>query len=215
MPDLFVDDKKIKVKKGTVLLTACLENGIYIPNLCHIEGIDLPFASCRLCFVEIKGFEKPVTACTVIISDDMVVNTDTPEVRQLQRTALNLILSEHDVDCGHCYANKKCELQRISKFLKVRLKPGKPEHIIKGKPHSEHPYLLYNPNRCVLCGKCIFACNDKNGQSFLTFAGRGSDTVISLSGSNDTSYLVCRSCTACSDICPVGALERTTSAGNN
>jgi len=207
MPKLLVDNKEIEVKEGTTLLQACLDNGIYIPNLCYLESMDDPWASCRMCFVEIEGEEKPITSCTVTVKDDMVVKTDTLSVRRLQRTALRLLLSVHHVDCKNCHVNKKCELQRIAKYLKVGLKTKHLEqHLKEPDIDQHHPFLDYYPNRCVLCGKCIHVCRKKYGQSVLTFAKRGFDTVISSYGKNDVSSLACEKCVVCVDICPVGAL---------
>ena len=207
MPKFLVDNKEIEAEQGTVLLKACLDNDIYIPNLCYLEGIDPPSVSCRMCFVEIEGERQPVTSCAVFVKDDMVVKTDTPAVRQLQRTALRLLLSVHHVDCKNCQANKKCELQRMAKFLKVGLKPkGLERHLREIEIDRTHPFLDYYPNRCVLCGKCVHVCREKNGQSALTFSKRGFDTVISFYGVTDLSTLECENCNACIDICPVGAL---------
>ena len=122
MAKLRVDNREIEAREGISLLEACLDSGIYIPNLCHIHGAENPSASCRLCFVEIEGEDKPIPSCTVKARDGIIVKTDTPSVRRLQRTAFKLLMSVHRVDCGHCPANKKCELQRIAKFLKVGLK---------------------------------------------------------------------------------------------
>jgi predicted molibdopterin-dependent oxidoreductase YjgC len=137
----------------------------------------------------------------------MVVKTDTPVVRQLQRTALRLLLSVHDVDCKNCHANKKCELQNIAKFLKVSLKPKRLERYLKETQIDEtHPFLIHYPNRCVLCGKCVHICREKHDQSVLTFAKRGFDTVISTYSSTDASSLSCGECDSCVKACPVGAL---------
>jgi len=207
MPKFLVDNKEIEAKQGTTLLKACLDNEIYIPNLCYLEGIDPPSVSCRMCFVEIEGERQPVPSCSVLVKDDMVVKTDTSEVRQLQRTALRLLLSVHHVDCKHCQANKKCELQRMAKFLKVGLKPKRlGVHLKDVEIDRSHPFLEYYPNRCVLCGKCVHVCREKNGQSALTFSKRGFDTVISFYGVKDLAALECETCNACVDICPVGAL---------
>ena len=207
MLKILVDDKEIEVKEGTTLLQACLDNDKYIPNLCYLESMDDPSASCRMCFVEIEGEEKPITSCTVQVRKDMVVKTDTRAVRQLQRTALRLLLSVHHVDCKNCQANKKCELQRIAKFLKVGLKPKKLERYLKEiEIDRNHPFLDYYPNRCVLCGKCYYVCRKDHEQSVLTFAKRGIHTVISFYGQEDLADLSCEECQACVDICPVGAL---------
>ncbi len=125
MIKLIVDDKEIEVKEGTILLKACLDNDIYIPNLCYMDDMKGSVASCRMCFVEVEGEEKPVTSCTVKATGNMTVRTDTPAVRRLQRSAFRLLLSTHHVDCRNCQVNKKCELQKIAKFLKVGLKQKK------------------------------------------------------------------------------------------
>jgi len=207
MPKLRVDGKEIETKQGTTLLQGCLDNGIYIPNLCFLESMEDPSASCRMCFVEIEGEKQPITSCTVNVKDDMVVKTDTPAVRQLQRTALRLLLSVHHVDCKHCPANKKCELQRIAKFLKVGLKPkGLERYLQETEIDRNHPFINHYPNRCVLCGKCVHICRRQHGQSVWTFAQRGFDTVINAYGEAGASSLTCEKCDACVKICPVGAL---------
>jgi bidirectional [NiFe] hydrogenase diaphorase subunit len=207
MAILIVDDKEIRVQEGKNLLQACLERGIYIPNLCYIDGMASPSASCRMCFVEIEGKDKPIPSCTVKTTDGMVVSTNTPLVRRLQRTGLQLLLSVHHVDCAHCPANKNCELQRIARFLKVGLKPKQLQQRLKEPDIDEsHPLLAYYPNRCVLCGKCIIVCRNQRGQGFLTFAKRGIDTVVSSYGVQNERDFPPDKCLACVEICPVGAI---------
>ncbi|MDY6972351.1 MAG: 2Fe-2S iron-sulfur cluster-binding protein [Thermodesulfobacteriota bacterium] len=207
MVRLLVDNKAIEVEEGTTLLQACLDNGIYIPNLCYVHGMEGRPASCRMCFVEIEGTDKPVPSCTIKVTDRMVVKTDTAPVRRLQRMALQLLLSVHHVACKECPANKRCELQRIAGFLKVGLKPKRLEQILKA-PETDQvsPVLDFYPNRCVLCGRCIFVCGKTHKQPFLTFAGRGLDTVISFYGAKDLPSLPCEKCLDCVDVCPVGAI---------
>lgn len=204
---LEVDGKTIETSQETTLLQACLDNDIYIPNLCFLADMESPPASCRLCFVEIEGLKKPVTSCTVKVADGMIVRTDTQPVRRLQRTAFRLLLSVHQTDCKHCPANRRCALQHLGKFLKVGLKTGRFERILKETEIDlEHPHMEYYPNRCVLCGKCVHVCRKTHGHSFLTFAKRGFDTVISAYGQEDGPALPCRDCAACVEICPVAAL---------
>lgn len=201
-----VDDREIAAEAGKSLLRACLENDVYIPNLCHVEG-ERPAASCRLCFVQIEGQDRPTTACAAPVSEGMVVRTDTPGVRRLQRASFQLLLSVHDVDCRNCPANRRCELQRIARFLNVGLKLRGLETFLKPQdPALNHPFLDYHANRCVLCGRCIQACRNRHGHSILTFAKRGVDTVISAYGEDDAFAHACMACTACVDSCPVAAL---------
>jgi len=204
---LIVDGKELQMEEGVVLLKACLDNGIYIPNLCYLEGMERPAASCRLCFVEIDGRPAPVPACTVKTEEGLAVRTDTEEVRRLQRSALQLLLSVHQVECAHCPANKKCALQDMAKFLKIGLKPKHlPQHLKDIEIVDEHPLITYYPNRCVLCGRCLHVCQNKNGQAFLTLARRGLETVISFFGQEKRGWDQCLDCRACVEICPVSAL---------
>jgi NADH dehydrogenase/NADH:ubiquinone oxidoreductase subunit G len=207
MVKITVDHREVAVEEGISLLEACQKNDIYIPNLCWIDGMAEPWAACRLCFVEIEGEKEPLPACTVPPRDGMVVRTDAPAVRELQRSALELLLSVHHVDCKNCHANKKCALQDLARFLKVKLKPKHLENYLKPVEMDEtHSCLVYFPNRCVLCGKCIHACREVHGQPLISFAKRGFDTIISFQGIDARSEAACESCSACAAICPVGAL---------
>ena len=207
MVSIQVDQKKIEVQEGTSVLKACLDNGITIPNLCYLKELDPAPASCRLCFVEIDGVDHPVASCSVPVQEAMVVRTDTPAVRRLQRTALKLLLSVHDVDCRNCPANRKCTLQHLARFLKVGLKSKGLRHRLKEPPIDDrHPCLDYFPNRCVLCGRCVAVCRRASDRPELTFAKRGFDTVVSFFSRTDSARHDCATCRACIDTCPVAAL---------
>jgi predicted molibdopterin-dependent oxidoreductase YjgC len=204
-----VDQKTIAVAKGTNLLSACLANGIVIPHLCYLENMQPAAASCRLCFVEVEGRGGPVPACTLAVEGPLTVQTDTPAVRRLQKTGLQLLLSVHRVDCKSCPANRRCELQRLAKFLRVGLKPGKlGQHLKQPEVDSSHPCLNYYPNRCVLCGKCVHVCRSQHPDGVLTFAKRGFDTVVSYYGGSSSSARSCGDCLACVEVCPVAALRQ-------
>ena len=206
-------DNKIKIKvnntdieavEGANLLQTCLDKNIYIPNLCFLKDMDTPSVSCRLCFVEVEGLKNPVSSCTVKIKEGMVVCTDTEKVRTLQQAAFKLLLSAHHVDCRNCPANKICEIQKLAGFLKIGLKSEDFEKKLKDNDVDKtHPLIHYYPNRCVLCGRCVYVCKNK-GHSILSFANRGLDTVINLYGQEEN--LSCESCKACIELCPVKAL---------
>ncbi len=194
------------------MLQTCLKHGIYIPNLCFLEQMPEAPSSCRLCFVEIQGEPDPIPSCTVRIRPGMEVRTDTDAVRGLQRRAFQLLMSTHEVDCGNCPANRQCELQRIAKHLKVGLKSGSLEKKLKALDQdSEPPLISCYPNRCVLCGKCIFICKEKHGQPMMSFVKRGLETFISFYGTgpetqDGLSEEICGKCGDCVKICPVKAL---------
>ena len=207
MIKLYIDDWEIHAQEGISVLQAALDSEIYIPNLCWVKEYTHPPASCRLCFVEIEGRPGPVTACTTIVENDMAVRTDTEAVRQLQRTALKLLLSVHHVDCGHCPANKNCRLQDMAKFLKVKLIPKEfPRYQPAGVIDTTHPAINYNPDRCVLCGRCVHTCRDKDGRPQFTFSGRGMGTTVTplppMTGDAPDETTAA----ACIAVCPTGAL---------
>jgi formate dehydrogenase major subunit/NADH-quinone oxidoreductase subunit G len=203
---LTIDGVEVKAEQGANLLWAALDNGFYIPNLCAVREVDPPFASCRLCFVEIEGRNAPVTACTETVSDSMVVRLNTPRVQRLRNTAFELLLSHHHLDCRNCAKNRNCELQNIASRLglKLRLKRFRP--IPRELPvDSSHPLFTYDPNKCVMCGKCVWVCHEQ-GTGILDFAFRGIDTIITTLAGMPLAEVECNSCLACVAVCPVGAL---------
>jgi NADH dehydrogenase/NADH:ubiquinone oxidoreductase subunit G len=207
MITLQIDNKTIEAVEGANLLETCLDAGIYVPNLCHLAGMDHPPASCRLCFVEVEGTDHPLCACRIPVDPGMVVRTGTAQVRQLQKTALQLLLSVHDVDCKNCPANRRCALQDMARFLKVALKSKEIDACLKKVDiDRSHPRLDYYPNRCVLCGKCVYVCQQQHRRAELTFARRGFNTVISFFDLQDEAPAVCQTCQACAEVCPVAAL---------
>lgn len=208
MITITVDQTTLTVPQDALLLEACLAHDIYIPNLCHIAGMSPSPASCRLCWVEIDGEQAPLAACTVKVTEGLVVRTDTPLVRRLQRTALRLLLSVHDVNCKPCHANHLCALQDIARFLDIGLKPKGLARYLKAQAVDDsHPLIRHYPNRCVLCGRCTRVCKEQHGRPLISFAKRGFETVLSFHGVHQLAKPACDDCKACAQICPVGALQ--------
>ena len=204
---LTINDQEIRALDGEKLLWVALDNGIYIPNLCAIREKSEPFASCRLCFVEVEGKDNPVTACTIPVAEGMVVNTKGTKALRLTRTALELLLASHPVDCAHCLKNGSCELQKIAKHLSVKLKTKRFRKILPELPiDSSSPRFIYDPNKCVLCGRCVWVCQEKLGKGTIGFAYRGFRRMVTTFGDEPMGKSRCQDCSECVAVCPVGAL---------
>ncbi len=206
---LTIDDIPVEADKGAKILQAALDAGIYIPHLCYLPEADLPFGGCRLCYVEVEG-RGLVTACTQPVSEGLVVRTDTPGAARLRRTAFKLMIAYHDLDCRKCWKNKKCELQKLAPKLKVKLKTPEEFRALPTEQlplDTTNPYLRYDPNRCVLCGKCVQICTIRNGKSLIDFVNRGYETRLALSSSMTLIEENCPSCGQCVAICPTAGLE--------
>jgi bidirectional [NiFe] hydrogenase diaphorase subunit len=202
---LTIDGKKVKAPQGQKLLWAALDNGIYIPNLCALREKETPSASCRLCWVEIGG--RAVTACTETVAEGMAVNTKGAMAQRLARTALELLLASNEVDCANCPANGKCELQKIAAHLKVKLKTKRFRKILRQLPIDDsNADFTYDPNKCVLCGRCIWVCRSKNIGA-LGFAHRGFKRRMTTFGDEPMAESNCRDCAECVAVCPTGALS--------
>jgi bidirectional [NiFe] hydrogenase diaphorase subunit len=201
---LTIDGKKIKAPQGQKVLWAALDNGIYIPNLCALRERSAPEASCRLCWVEIKG--RTVTACTETVEAGMVVDTKGAMSLRLARTALELLLASHPVDCANCAANGSCELQKIAAHLKVKLSAKRFRKILRKLPvDSSSPEFVYDPNKCVLCGRCIWVCR-RRGIGALGFAYRGFNRRMTTFADEPMAKSGCQGCAKCVVVCPTGAL---------
>ena len=201
-----IEGQEVKVKSGSNLLWAALDNGFYIPNLCSIREKPRPYASCRLCTVEIAGRPGTFTSCTEKVQDGMVVHVHTPRTARLRRAAFDLLISTHRIDCGHCARNRGCELQKIARAEHFKLRSGRFNSIDLDLPlDASHALINFDRNKCVLCGKCVWVCRDQ-GSSVLDFAFRGIKTIVTTFADGPLSESGCSSCLACTEICPVGAL---------
>jgi bidirectional [NiFe] hydrogenase diaphorase subunit len=204
---LTIDGKTIRAAPGEKVLWAALDNDIYVPNLCAIREKSEPFASCRLCFVEIEDEDMPVTACTTPVAEGMVVNTKGAKAQRLARTALELLLASQPVDCAHCPKSGSCELQKIAKHLGVKLKTKRFKKILPEFPiDSSSPLYIYDPNKCVLCGRCVWVCQEKLGKGIIGFAYRGFRRMVTTFGDEPVGRSLCQDCSECVAVCPVGAL---------
>ncbi|MBL7152340.1 MAG: formate dehydrogenase subunit alpha [Phycisphaerae bacterium] len=198
---------KLFGRAGQTILDLALENGIDIPNLCHDPRLT-PAGACRLCLVEVEGQRGPVTACTFKISDDMVVRTETDEIRELRRTVLELLFYEHRGACTTCDENGDCLLQRYAYEYQLD------ESIFTAPPESEpaenyttgNEAIEYNADKCIRCGRCIRICEEVQMDSALTFKDRASGVEVSTFFGIPLNDSTCELCGQCISTCPTGAL---------
>ncbi len=203
MPDvnLTVDGKKVTAPAGTLLIEACKSVGIEVPSFCYYPGLSLQGA-CRMCVVKIEKMPKLQTACTTVITEGMVVATDSDEVRQARKAMVELLLGNHPLDCPVCDAGGECELQDMA------FSYGAPESkYTEAKNHREEqqwsPVVFFDRPRCILCYRCVRVCGEGMDVWALGVQNRGVSSIIA---PNQSDHLECEECGMCIDICPVGAL---------
>ena len=202
-----INDRRIRVPEGENLLWAALDNGFYIPNLCALRDNKKPLTSCRLCFVKIKGHDEPSLACNETVVDSMIVDTQHPEALDLSRTAFELLMASNIVDCGSCVANRKCELQTIARHLHTKLKSKDYRKLLRELPiDNSNPVFYYDPNKCVLCGRCVWVCRERCGIGIIGFAHRGFKRRITTFADQPLGESECQNCGDCVEVCPTGAL---------
>lgn len=200
-----IDGKKVTAPEGTSLLRAALDNDIYIPNLCAMKNKPEPSASCRLCFVEIGDYNQPVTACTEPVREGMVVNTKGEGALRQATAAFDLLMASHPVDCANCLANGNCELQNIAKHLRVSLKSKRFRKLLHDYPIDDsQENITYDPNKCVLCGRCIWQCRE-SGVGVLGFSRRGFERVVTTFNDEPLGDTMCTGEGDCVEVCPTGA----------
>ncbi len=201
-----IDGKRIECFENETLLWIALDHGIYIPNLCRAREMIEPYGACRLCYVEVEGNDWPVTACTTKVQEGMVVHTKGETSLRIARTAFELILSNHPVDCAHCLKSGSCELQKISKHLRVKLNTKRFRKFLRDLPIDEtSPVFTYDPNKCVLCGKCVWYCQKQIGIGAIGFAYRGFQRWVTTFDNEPVGLSECQDRIELTKICPVGA----------
>ncbi len=204
---LTIDGQEIAAENGTTVLEAARSAGIYIPTLCHDPDLT-SYGACRLCIVDIEGMRDPVTSCTTTVMDGMVVHTDSSRVDQSRRMTMELIIANHNSDCLTCAKNGQCELQTVARYLGVEPeKAGRLRRTTRTLPIDDsHPAYIRDLNKCILCGRCVRACQEIAGVGAIDIAFRGYDAKISVFGDKSILESICESCGECIAHCPTGAL---------
>ena len=200
-----IDGVRLNVPDGKNVLDCALENGIYIPHLCHHKDLN-PLGSCRMCIVEVEGQQGVTTSCTLKAKDGMVIRTKTPELTRLRMLALELLLAGHPEDCSTCPKYGNCELQMLIQYIGP--KTGRMKMRTKGfKPEEGNPLILHDMNRCVLCGRCVRACNELRGVKVLQYQKKELETYVGTLHNKLLRDADCRFCGACAEVCPTGTIR--------
>src|SRR5271157_2337041 len=204
---LEIDGRVVAVPAGTSVIRAAAEAGIHVPKLCATDSLE-PFGSCRLCLVEIDGQRGYPAACTTPVRAAMKVRTESPALARLRRGVMELYISDHPLDCLTCPANGNCELQDMAGAVglrEVRYRSGGANHLHAHKDRS-NPYFTFDPSKCIVCSRCVRACEDIQGTFALTIDGRGFSSVISPGQNGPFAASECVSCGACVQACPTATL---------
>ncbi len=202
---IVIDGKVIEAKEGQTILQIAKNAGIHIPTLCFMEKL-LPIGSCRMCIVEVEGYENPVTACNTIAIDGMVIRTNTENIRNARRDILRFMLINHPLDCPICDKAGECLLQDLVYEYNVDTQPYAISAPKKEYKEYSTPAIMYHPNRCVVCSRCVRVCREVVGRNVLDIVGNGIDARIEPVNPDR-----CIACGECLSVCPVGALTETVS----
>jgi len=217
---LTVDGFSVTVPEGTSIMRASMEAGIQIPKLCATDMVDA-FGSCRLCLVEIEGRAGTPSSCTTPVAPGMVVHTQTGRLKDIRKGVMELYISDHPLDCLTCAANGDCELQDMAGAVglrDVRYGYDGENHVFakdrtggetnfNWMPKDEsNPYFTYDPSKCIVCSRCVRACEEVQGTFALTIEGRGFGSRVSPGMHQDFLSSECVSCGACVQACPTATL---------
>jgi formate dehydrogenase major subunit len=216
---LTIDGQAVTVPEGTSIMRAAMEMGTQIPKLCATDMVDA-FGSCRLCLVEIEGRNGTPASCTTPVAAGMVVKTQTDRLKTIRKGVMELYISDHPLDCLTCSANGDCELQDMAGAVGLRdvrygyVGDNHVAPIIKGDanpnwlPKDEsNPYFTYDPSKCIVCSRCVRACEEVQGTFALTIAGRGFGSRVSAGMEESFLGSECVSCGACVQACPTATLN--------
>ncbi|WP_342239238.1 formate dehydrogenase subunit alpha [Inquilinus sp. OTU3971] len=207
MVTLEIDGEAVTVPAGTSVMRAAAEIETAIPKLCATDSLE-PFGSCRLCVVEIEGRRGTPASCTTPVEPGMKVRTQSPKLAKLRRNVMELYISDHPLDCLTCAANGDCELQDMAGVVglrEVRYGYDGANHLV-GEKDTSNPYFTFDPTKCIVCSRCVRACEEVQGTFALTIDGRGFGSFVSAGQDDGFKESECVSCGACVQACPTATL---------
>ena len=209
--ELEIDGRSVAVAAGTSVMRAAALADLDIPKLCATDSLD-PFGSCRLCLVEIDGRPGTPASCTTPAADGMVVTTQSPRLERLRRGVMELYISDHPLDCLTCAANGDCELQDMAGAVGLRdVRYGFDGENHLGLPvDTSNPYFTFDPSKCIVCSRCVRACDEVQGTFALTIQGRGFGSSVAAGAGGTFMESDCVSCGACVQACPTATLTENT-----
>ena len=213
---LEIDGVAVTVPAGTSVMRAAVEAGINVPKLCATDSLE-PFGSCRLCLVEIEGrdgrkMKGYPASCTTPCEPGMKVQTQTPKLADIRRGVMELYISDHPLDCLTCPTNGNCELQDMAGTVGLReVRYGyEGENHLEMKKDESNPYFTYDPSKCIVCNRCVRACEETQGTFALTISGRGFESRVTAGQMDTFMESECVSCGACVQACPTATLTEKT-----
>ncbi|MGI5939800.1 MAG: [Fe-Fe] hydrogenase large subunit C-terminal domain-containing protein [Thermoleophilia bacterium] len=202
---IIINNRELHFEPGETVLQVAERAGIHIPHLCYLDWAPSPSASCRLCIVEVEGVARLQTSCTLLATDGLVVNTHTPRILRARRAIVELLVANHPQDCLACNRSGSCELSELSRELGVR-----PRHYVGMKKDQSldisSAAIWRDPNKCVLCGRCVTVCHHVQGVGAIDFIGRGFRTKVGPGFHAGLNVSGCVYCGQCVKVCPTGAL---------
>jgi formate dehydrogenase major subunit len=202
-----IDGLPATVKAGSTIMRAARESGVDVPKLCATDSMK-PFGSCRLCVVEIEGRKGYPASCTTPVEDGMKIRTQTDSLARLRRNVMELYISDHPLDCLTCSANGDCELQDMAGAVGLReVRYGYDgENHLDAETDTSNPYFSFDPSKCIVCSRCVRACDEVQGTFALTIEGRGFAAKVSAGIGENFLDSECVSCGACVQACPTATL---------
>ncbi len=208
---LDIDGTSVSVAEGTSILHAAMVAGVSVPKLCATDSLE-PFGSCRLCLVEIEGRRGYPASCTTPVAEGLKVHTQTPKLADIRKGVMELYISDHPLDCLTCATNGDCELQDMAGAVGLReVRYGYDgENHLRSEKDVSNPYFQFDPSKCIVCSRCVRACEETQGTFALTIQGRGFDSKVAAGNFGNFFDSECVSCGACVQACPTATLIEKT-----